>query len=138
MTEFPWKRYAVTVGIGAGCFLALMLARGGFVEPDPANRWHVICDALAIPGLLFTSIGLLILVSDGGAFDMLKFGIRKLISMIQSQEKRDELPKTYFDYKMELAKRPCAGIGHLIIVGLFFLVMAVIALLVYNRFAPIS
>lgn len=133
MKESPWKRYAVTAGIGIGVFLILMLVRGGFGEPDPAARWSAICDALFIPGILLTSIGLLLFVSDGGVFDMLKFGITKAFSVILPKEKRDAQPKTFYDYKVIRDARPRAGIGHYLAVGLIMVALAGIALYMVSR-----
>ncbi len=137
MKHFPWKRYAVTLGIGSGAFLLLMLGRGGFAAADPAGQWRAVSDALFIPGILMTSFGLLLLVADEGVFDMLKFGVMKVFSMIRSEKKRAEMPRTYYDYRVERSEKPKVRISHLVMTGLFMMALAGIALAICNGYEPV-
>lgn len=132
-----WKRYVVTTGIGIGIFLLITFTQGGFTEPDPAVRWRILCDALFVPGVLLAAFGLLLFAAGGGAFDMLKFSMLKLFSVVMPKKKREELPKTFFDFKMEREAREKVRTGHLMIVGSVFLALAALALVMYSRFEPL-
>ena len=131
------RRYLITAGVGTGIFLLLMLTRGGFSETDPAARWQILCDALFVPGALLASFGLLLFAADGGVFDMLKFGIQKALSVIMTKKKRESLPKTFFDFKTEREAKEKVKTGHLLIVGAVFLVLAVLALVMYSQYEPV-
>ena len=133
----PWKRYLITAGIGAAIFLALALLQGAFTEKDDAERWRIICDDLFIPGALLTSFGLLLFAAGGGVFDMLKFGVIKAYSVLMPKKKRDDLPKTFYDFKQEREAKERAKTGHLLVVGIVFLALAALALVMYNRFEPV-
>ena len=131
------RRILITAGVGTGIFLLLMLTRGGFAEPDPAARWMIICDALFVPAALLLSFGLLLFAAGGGVFDMMKFAVTKAYSVILPRKKRELLPKTFFDYKMEREAKERAKTGHLLIVGAVFLALAVLVLIMYNQFDPV-
>ena len=132
-----WKRYAVTAGIGIGLFLLLTFTQGGFVEPDPAIRWRILCDALFIPGVLLVAFGLLLFAAGGGVFDMLKFSVMKALSVIMTKKRREALPKTFFDFRQEREARDRARTGHLLVIGAVFLILAALALVMYSRFEPL-
>ncbi len=131
-----WKHYAVTAGIGLGLFLVLMLARGGFAQTDPAERWKLVSDAFFIPGALILAIGLLVWVADGGVFDMLKFGLMKAFGVIRSKEKRDAEPRTFYDYRVARQAKEPAPVSHLLIVGIVFVILGGVAVGFYAQYDP--
>ena len=137
MKKSPWKRIAIAAGIGIVLFLLLMLTRGGFSAEDPAEQWRIICDALFVPGILLMAVGLILFVSDGGVFDMLKFSLQKALSVFMTRKKREGLPDTFYDYKEMRDARPRAKVGYLLAVGAVFIVLAALALVMYNRFDPV-
>ncbi len=131
------KKYAVAAGIGTAIFLVLTFVQGGFVEEDPEIRWRILCDALFVPGILLGSFGLLLFAAGGGVFDMLKYGTIKAFSFLMPKKRREMYPKTFFDFKMEREARERTGFGHLLIVGLVFLILAGAALVMYSQYAPV-
>ena len=131
-----WVRYAVAFGIGLVIFLILAVTRGAFSAEDPAEKWTIICDALFVPGALLTAFGLLFFASNGGVFDMLRFGVTKALSVMLTKKRRDELPHTFYDYKKEREAKGQAHSAYLIIVGLVFIALAGAALVMYYQFAP--
>ena len=137
MKKTPWKRFAAAAGAGAGLFLLLMATRGGFTAADPAELWMIICDALFVPGVLLVMLGLLLLVADGGVFDMLKFGVQKALSVVMTRKKRESLPATFYDYKEMRDARPRAPVTHLLAVGGVFILLAAAALAMYGQYEPI-
>jgi len=52
------------------------------------------------------------------------------------KKKREALPKTFFDYKMEREAKERAKTGHLLIIGLVFLALAGIALIMCGQYDP--
>ena len=137
MKGAAWKRYAIAAGIGTGIFLLLTFIQGGFVEPDPEIRWWILCDALFVPGILLVSFGLLLFAAGGGVFDMLKFGVIKVFSVLMPKKKREQLPRTFFDFKTEREAKERAKTGHLLVTGLVFLLLAAAALVMYSQYDPL-
>ena len=91
--------WAVAAGIGAAIWLAVMAARGGFTETDRTLFLHILSDAFFVPGVLLASVGLLIFVAAGGVFDMLSYGVQKVLHLFRFGKGEDTFPKTYFEYK---------------------------------------
>ena len=131
-----WKRYAITVGIGLVGFLLMMFAKDGFRQTEPAAIWSCVMDAFFVPGILILSVGLLVWVSDGGVFDMIRFGLMKVFSVMFTRKIKDDQPKTFYDYRvMRQAKEP-ADIKFLLLVGAIFVALAGLSLLVTLQYDP--
>ncbi|HPJ02382.1 MAG TPA: DUF3899 domain-containing protein [Candidatus Limiplasma sp.] len=121
-----WKRYLITFLIGAAETLLMLLVRGSFGKTDILERYRDISDSLFIAGCLLAGMGGLIFVSENGVFNMIKFGVIKVVSMIRSEKHRAETPKTYYDYLQGEAEKPSAKYGYLLMNGLIFITAAVL------------
>ena len=137
MKGAAWKRYLGAAAVGIAMFLILAVSRGAFAAEDPAEKWGLLCDALFVPGALLTSFGLLLFASRGGVFDMLRFAVQKAMTVMLSKKKRDEMPKTFYDYKMERGEKGEKHMKSTLLVGIAFLLLAGIALMMYGQFAPV-
>ena len=113
---------------GAVLFLVTFALREGFSQPDREVLLNALCDGLTVPGIILTGLGLLRWVSDQGAFDGLSFGVRKAFGQVLREEKRNRMPKTYYDYVQSGEKNPRKSPKVLLITGLVFLAGAGIAL----------
>ena len=133
-----WKRYAITAGIGLVLFLLIFGLQNGFAEPDPGTKWRLICDGLFVPGALFIGVGLLAFVSRNGVFDMIRFGLMKVFSLMFTRRIRDDQPKTFYDYKLLKDQQEPGSFGHLLWVGLAFIFLAGIALAFYAQYEPFT
>ena len=134
MKKTARKRWLTAMAAGITVFLLLAIFRGGFTAEDPAERWRIICDALFVPGILLMAFGLLLFASRGGVFDMLRFGVQKVIGVILPRKKREALPRTFYDYKTEREGREQIHMGYLLAVGMVFILLAGLALVMYNQF----
>ena len=111
----------------------LLFSRGGLVTDTPTEFWQLLCDALFVPGILFASVGGLIFASGEGVFDMLRYGTMKLLLLFRRKEKRDEYPRTYYDYKAVRSEGKHVGTASLLLCGVVFLALAGVALVLYVR-----
>ena len=126
--------WAVAAGIGAVIWLAVMATRGGFTETDRTLFLHILSDAFFVPGVLLASVGLLIFVAAGGVFDMLSYGVQKVLHLFRFGKGEDTFPKTYFEYKqIKEGKRTRRHMGVLLVTGAAFLAAAGIVLYFYYR-----
>ncbi len=132
----PLRARNVLVPLGAGLVMsAAVLIIGGIPPAGTEESWRRICDALTVPGILLTGMGLLSVVSDLGAFDGISFTVRKAFGQIRSAEKRAAMPKTYYDYLSVRQKKKRTRRHTTLYIGLGFLVCAAAALLIYlSRF----
>ena len=87
----------IPLGVGFALGVVTFAVQGGFKRGNEEALWHAVCDALTVPGILLTGMGLLSFVSEQGAFDGLSFGVRKAFGQILSEKRRNAMPKTYYD-----------------------------------------
>ena len=121
----------IPLGVGFALGVVTFAVQGGFKRGNEEALWHAVCDALTVPGILLTGMGLLSFVSEQGAFDGLSFGVRKAFGQILSEKRRNAMPKTYYDYVTAKREKQRTKPRTTLIVGLGFLVLAGIALAVY-------
>ena len=121
----------IPLGVGLVLGLVTFAVQGGFKRGNEEALWHAVCDALTVPGILLTGMGLLSFVSEQGAFDGLSFGVRKAFGQILSEKRRNAMPKTYYDYVTAKREKQRTKPRTTLFVGLGFLVLAGIALAVY-------
>ena len=121
----------IPLGVGLVLGIVTFAVQGGLTARDAESFWRALCDALAVPGLLLTCSGLLSAVSGQGAFDALSFSTRKAFGMILSEERRNAMPKTYYDYVAARREKQRKKPATKLYAGLVFLALAAIALAVY-------
>ena len=135
----PVTARGILISLGIGLMIGvLILVIGGIPETGTEEFWKKLCDAFTVPGILLTGAGLLSLVSDIGVFNGISYPVRKAFSQIRSEEKRAEIPKTYYDYvsaRQENGRRKSLSV---LWVGLFFLVIAGVFLAVYLSRYPME
>ena len=120
----------VLIPLGVGLVLGVIVfaARGGFSAGDAEAFWRAACDALAVPGLLLTCSGLLTFASAQGTFYGLNFSVKKVFSQILSEEKRNAMPRTFYDYVNLKQEKQRNKTNITLYAGLVFLTLAAAAL----------
>ena len=121
----------IPLGVGLVLGIVIFVAQGGFRTGDKETLWRAVCDALTVPGVLLTCMGLLSFVSEQGAFDGISFGVRKAFGQILSEKRRSAMPKTYYDYVTAKREKQRGKPRTTLYVGLGFLALAGAALAVY-------
>jgi hypothetical protein len=66
----------------------------------------------------------LLFVAGNGIFDMLNFGVMKVLSLVRSDKYRAKQPRTYYDYVSARNVNRRGGYSGLLWVGLIFLLLA--------------
>jgi len=88
-------------------------------------------DGFFIIGVLLTSIGCLTWISSTGFFDMLFYGFQGLASLIPFKAPKKR--KAFYDYKTERAEKRKSPLNTALIVGMVYLLIAVVfTVLFYN------
>ena len=121
----------IPLGVGLVLGLVTFIVQGGFAAREQEPLWRAVCDALTVPGVLLTCMGLLSFVSEQGAFDGLSFGVCKAFGQILSEKRRNAMPKTYYDYVTAKREKQRSKPRTTLFVGLGFLLLAGAALAVY-------
>ena len=122
----------IPLGVGLVLGIVVFTVQGGFTAGDTKIIWRNVCDALAVPGLLLACMGLLSFASGQGTFDGINFSVRKAFSQILSEERRNMMPRTFFDYVNLKQEKRRKKPNVLLYTGLGFLAFAVAALAVWS------
>ena len=83
--------------------LAVLVAghQGGFAAPDARAGFAAWSDGFFAAGALVGGFGLLAFASADGLFDIIRYGVGKMLRLGLKKEKRDAYPKTFFDYRQQ-------------------------------------
>ena len=122
----------IPLGVGLVLGAVVFTVQGGFSAGNAEAFWRAACDALAVPGLLLTCAGLLSYASGQGAFYGLNFSVRKVFSQILSEEKRNAMPRTFYDYVTLKQEKRRKKPNIILYTGLALLALAAAALAVWT------
>lgn len=128
-----WRKWLITVLIGLAIAVGVMLARDGFNAPDQAAWLSALSDACFVPGAVLCGVGLLMFVANDGFFDMINYGVLKVLKLVQSEEKRAAMPKTFYDYRVLKDANRKGGFAYILWVGLGYIALAGLFLLMYTN-----
>ncbi|NLE68677.1 MAG: DUF3899 domain-containing protein [Clostridiales bacterium] len=128
-----FRRYFIGGLIALAMSLLLLWERGTFSQADDIQWLKDLSDAFFVPGVLFAGIGGLIFVAGNGIFDMLNFGVKKVLLLIRSEKHQKAFPRTYYDYLQRKNRRDNKGFGHLLIIGGVFLALSALFTLLYSN-----
>lgn len=123
------RKYLITSLVGILIAAAVFAARGGLTAADDVAAMYALCDAFFVPGVLILGFGLLVFCADDGLFDMINYGVLKAVKIVQSEKKRSQFPKTFYDYRAMKSETRGGGFGYLIVVGAVFVAIAAVFLL---------
>lgn len=106
-------RYAAAIAVWL-CFAVWYLLSNGVLDAALKDVYRLVSDAFGVPGLLYLFAGLLIYLSNEGAFDgisyVLQYAFKALIPGTQKME-------NYGTYRERSREKRITGYGFLLIIG---------------------
>ena len=100
------------------------------VHSNAQKNYFVLTNAFFGTGVICLGFGLLVIASNGGAFEMIVYGVRRFISIFQKEPNKIKY-KTYFDYHAAKSAEPRRSFLFLIINGLVYLAASGVFLILY-------
>ena len=122
----------ITFLVGAVFVLIIIFTKNIFVETEPMKIYRTLTDAFFVPGILILSFGLLVLASNGGVFDMLRYGTMRFISLFK-RDHNDVRFRTYAEY-VSAKHETKTPFMYLVYVGLFYIAISLIFLYFYYQY----
>ena len=103
-----------------------------FLSSPLVDQYRILCDTFSVPGVMLIMAGLLVLVSNQGAFEGIGYALRHAVKMLVPGPKKME---TYYDYLKRKRGKKITGYGFLFVTGLVNLFLAGIFMaLFYNLY----
>ncbi|MBO5197140.1 MAG: DUF3899 domain-containing protein [Lachnospiraceae bacterium] len=131
--EIPIRSYVTTLIFAIAGAVIIADYRGAFVGQSQAATMSAVCDGCFTVGILLVCFGLLALTASGGAFDMLGFSMQLLLSLFSKEKRKDKDFYAYSERKKELRKEKAIPMN-LFLVGLLFVLAAVVILVVFKLY----
>lgn len=119
-------RYSVVLGIESVLAVILFMTRGGPEAADRKALFSILCDAAFVPGIITCCFGLLIVVSNGGVFDMVRYAFAKAADSFRKTENKRGFPGSYYDYVCARHGGKQAQFGFILISGLVFILFSIV------------
>lgn len=117
-----------------GVALAVYFYLISFTTPErsPKIVFHILADAFSVSGMLGLLFYLMTYVTSKGAFDMLSYSIQYVFLITFRREyKKENFPKTYYDYKVLKDREERKAYLGLLYPGLIFFAIGIIFLIIY-------
>ena len=140
-------KYVITFGACLIVSFLLAVIMGLFRDykaiKDAGSTWNfkdeysknlfVIINGTFITGILTACFGALVALANGGAFEMLVYGIRRFISLFQKDVNKIRF-KTFYDYHVYHSEKPKSEFGFLVVNGLLFVGVSLILVIFYINY----
>ena len=117
--------HLITLGFSLVIIFLILLSKDIFKQTEPKMILLILTDVFFAVGVLLTGMGLLVVASNGGTFDMITFGVKKFFSYFKREDR--QLKQTFYDYrKLKLENQH--SFGFFLTVGIFLIVVSLIFL----------
>lgn len=125
--------YSITFFICALLSFILLVVKGVFENPETKALMHYFVDSFFVSGILCLAFGLLVLASNGGAFDLIIYGVTRFFSLFKRDPTKVKY-KTYYDYHIARAERKKTEFLFLIIVGSIYVIASMVFLCFWYQY----
>ena len=122
-------RYISAIAVGGILVLIIVSAQGVFSENRTYEILRILCDGFFVTGVCIACVGLILVASNGGAFDMLGYGVIMFFDLFRRNLK-DRKYKDFYSYKKSKEEKKRSTL-YLLIVGICFIIISVIFLIAY-------
>lgn len=124
-------QYGICSVVGALLSLWVMSTQGMFIiHGEPKVTLMILCDSFFVAGALLALMGALVWVSTTGFFDALSYALKTAAHMFLPFMKIQR--QSFYDYKMEKEEKRGKTPYFVLIVGLAYLLLAVIFLIIWS------
>lgn len=107
-------------------FVACMFSNGGlFGENKAETVLYGLCNCFTLPGIILSGVGAISWIGKFGTFDMISYGSRSFFGIFIKPLAND-LPKTFYDYKVKKDEKGRKWNVEVLITGLSFLAVGAI------------
>ena len=102
------------------------------INNETAKNLFILTNGFFFTGTICTCIGLFIIATNGGAFEMITYGIMRFISLFKKDPTKVKF-KTYYDYHIFRSGEPKHSFFYFIAVGVFYILVSLVLLFFYYQ-----
>lgn len=125
-------KYLITSLAGAAIVIIIVFTHGILQADTTSAAMQILVDAFFVPGVLFVGFGLIVVASNGGAFDMLSYGV-SLIFVLLKKNIKERKYKDFYEYSQakKEKRKDKASIAFILVVGLVLVAISMVFLALY-------
>lgn len=127
-----WLPYVITAAILAVVTVLVAWLSGCFTDSDPKTLVGDWSTAFFVPGMFSIGAGLLVVVTNGGTFDIFAYGTRRFFYMFNRKSPLDPKYRGFHEYR-EAHRGKRRSFWYMIIVGASYLLVAIVLIIVYSQ-----
>lgn len=124
-------RYLITAGVGLALVILIVGLKGAFGGVEVTEAMKIWCDGFFASGVVFVCVGVIVMASNGGAFDMLAYSVRLIFELLRRDLKTRKY-KDYYEYRKAKSENK-RSFAFLLIVGLALVAISVIFLILFYK-----
>ena len=125
-----WVQYVSALFVGLVIAVPVAFAQGFSLGQASYLSARYLSDGFFVAGMLLGGIGALVWISSTGFFDIFSYGFHSILVLFSSLKNPKDHEK-YYDYKTMREEKRGQPSYFLLIVGVFFLLLAIICLVLY-------
>lgn len=125
--------YSISFAACAIVSFIVIAIRGAFITKETKEVLKYIIDTLFVVGALCSSFGVLVFLTDAGAFDFIAYGFMRFFSLFKKDPNKVK-HKTYYDFQVARAEKPKAEFLYLVLVGLLYIGASLIVLIFWYQY----
>lgn len=116
-------QYTITFAICSILSFVYFLIFNIFSIEDVKEVYRILCNGFFCVGIICACFGALIMISYGGAFDFIAYGIMRFFTLFK-RKPNDVKYQTYFDYHTYKAEQEHDSVAFMLVVGLLFVAIS--------------
>jgi hypothetical protein len=124
------RKYLFTILPAIAASALILLINNFGAAEGLQERYRLLANAFTTPGIILIMMGILVLVSREGTFDMLGYGVTK--AFYRFSQRSDRAFESFYDYKQRQIKKERGSILHLFVVGAVFTLVATVFTVLYH------
>lgn len=121
--------YIITFAVASVLSVLVFWVRGLFTATEVQQIYRYLSDGFFISGIIISGYGLLVICSNGGTFDILGYAFVCFIGLFQRDVTKRK-SRTFYQYRLAKSEKK-RSFAYLLLVGIFFLVLAVVFVILY-------
>ena len=100
------------------------------IRNEANKNYFILTNAFFGVGVIAAGLGFFVVASNGGAYEMLFYGVRRFISLFQKNHNKFPF-HTYYDYHEYRSGQPASSYGFLLVTGIFYTAISMIFMMLY-------
>lgn len=118
-------QYSITFLVCSLLVLVYVSANGIFTKTKSEEIYTILSNAFLTIGVVAASVGLIIVMSNNGAYDFLVYGFKRFFSLFKKDPTKVKF-RTFYDYHEAMQDREGRSFSFLLINGIAFILISII------------